>query len=98
MTQHGEDKAWNTWSATETPFPPGLGSGAELTTEAFREQCRSSGSNPLSLAWFEILFCHVFSAHLKGNLVTWRGGGEGQGVHINKSLSSCQQCDVHLVI
>lgn len=79
MTQHGEDKAWNTWSATETPFPPGLGSGAELTTEAFREQCRSSGSNPLSLAWFEILFCHVFSCSFKREPCYMAGWGGGAG-------------------
>ena len=61
------------------PFPPGMGSGAELTTEDFREQLRSSGSNPLSFTWFEILFFPVISCSFKKEpcYMAGRGGGAG---------------------
>ena len=73
-----------------------VGSGAELQTGGRLQRAvqKLRPKSPVTcLDRDPILPCHVISCSFKREPCYVRGWG---GLHINKSLSSCQQCDVHL--
>lgn len=78
----------------------GVGSGAELKTGGRLQRAvqKLRLKSPVTcLVRDPILPSHVISCSFKREPCYVAGAG-GEGLHINKSLSSCQQCDVHLVI